>query len=297
MPSLVARLISGITSDPLILPLASGLLASHALLTLFISKILPFDGPWKKTAIFTTKQLLGFVMMVYQTYYGFRYWTQAEYSNPPSKLVEDEKDLFLGGVLMSRVVLGALLHDIPAGFASGSVDTMMHVHHFGMFLVASISLGLWAPDGDVPVFARYAPFFFGVIEISSIPLVFVDMFHPHKQPEWHQYHLGSSFLQTLNEICRNSFAVLYILARLFYFPKVVFGQLLPDAYLKWSQPENTEHRLPIAIIAIFSLCFTALQMYWGSLILKQIAKALKGDDKEEASQATGEKKKPKIKAV
>ena len=66
-----------------------------------------------------------------------------------------------------------LLWDIPVGIMSdGMGDPIMHLHHIGFFVVATIALGVFSHG--VPVGSAYAPFFFGVIELSSIPLVIVD---------------------------------------------------------------------------------------------------------------------------
>ena len=71
-----------------------------------------------------------------------------------------------------------LLWDIPVGIMSdGMGDPIMHLHHVGFFVVATIALGVFSHG--VPVGSAYAPFFFGVIELSSIPLVIVDGTYVH----------------------------------------------------------------------------------------------------------------------
>jgi hypothetical protein len=66
-----------------------------------------------------------------------------------------------------------LMWDIPVGFLSdGMGDPIMHVHHIGFFIVATIALGMYS--NGIPIGSAYAPFFFGVIELSSIPLTIVD---------------------------------------------------------------------------------------------------------------------------
>jgi len=312
----------GIYYDPIILPLAACLTALHGVLAaLFASGP---KGPWKDTAIFSAKQVITLGMMVYQTYVGFLLWHGSkEYSwteNPPTNLVVDEMAKFQGGRFMSQLVVGSLLQDIPVGILSGSVDLMMHVHHIGMLLVSMIGLGYFSPILEhhnyalVPIMARYAPFFFGVIELSSIPLSIVDMFHPHKQPEWHRYHLQHKWLCVLNEISRYSFAVLYILVRMIYFPYVITQQMIPDCWRKLNfgeemtfedgttvQKNNHEYKLPIEIVLTTAIFFTLLQLYWGILVVKQVVKALSGGgEKEEDNPQKGDAKakpKPKIKAV
>lgn len=298
MALLLSRIVRGIREDPLILPFAGKLLGFHVVLTILMN-VVPVNGPWKKTTIFSAKQLISFGMMTYLSYLGFQLWFSDEYQQT-RELIQDESSLFPGGVFMSKIVLGQLLYDIPAGLASGdAVDAMMHLHHFGMFTVATVAMGLWGAEDDgpqlVPHYHRYAPFFFGVIELSSIFLQIVDLFHPRKQPLWYQYHNTVPALQKLNEICRILFALSYIVLRMILFPMVMVTQCLPDSWAKWNQPANQEYKTSIAVMVVFMVFFTGLQLYWGSLILAQIAKMLKGGDAEKADQ--GGKKKAKIKSV
>lgn len=66
-----------------------------------------------------------------------------------------------------------MLWDIPVGLLSdGMGDPIMHCHHIGFFFVATIALGFYSEG--VPLGSAYAPFFFGVIELSSVPLAIVD---------------------------------------------------------------------------------------------------------------------------
>jgi TLC domain len=281
----------GIYQDPLILRLAAANLAGVFVLALLL-KLSPIEGPWKSNALFSAKQVITIGLMIYQTVYGFVYWSQANYdytTNPPHILVTEDPYDWEGGLFLSRVVLGGLLQDIPVGILTGSVDMLMHWHHLGMFLVATISLGFWSSP-TTPLLTRYAPFFFGVIELSSIPLAIVDVFHPQKQPEWHQYHLQHKPLQVLNEVSRTSFAVLYIVMRMLYFPRIIVSQVLPDGWSKLQQEANAPYKLAISIVLIFSTLFTLLQLYWGTLVLRQIAKAV------QSTQPPSERK-AKIKSV
>jgi TLC domain len=292
MTFVLVSLFQGIYQDPLILRLALVNLVGVAVLTLLF-KYSPVEGPWKSTALFSAKQVITIGLMVYQTYYGFLYWSQEAYNykkSPPHVLVIQDQHGWEGGLFLSRVVLGALLQDIPVGAITGSVDNLMHMHHLGMFLVATISLGFWSTP-ITPLLTRYTPFFFGVIELSSIPLAIVDVFHPRKQPEWHHFQSKHKAVEIINDISRTSFAFMYVVIRLIYFPQVIFKQVIPDGWNKLQQEENEPYKLAISIVLIFSTLFTLLQLYWGTLVLRQIAKAVKVGPPQE------DKKKAKIKAV
>ncbi|CAB9525360.1 expressed unknown protein [Seminavis robusta] len=262
----VMRLLSDLYEDPLILRLAGYLLVCQLVLTVFF-KFVPLEGPWKQTALFSGKQVIVIGLMVYQTYLGFVYWSQEEYDygvNPPLAVVEEDvkTSKWDGGTFMARLVLGTLLYDIPVGALTGSVDVMMHMHHFGMFTVASIAMGIWTQP-HAPLYTRYCPFFFGVVELSSIPLTIVDIFHPKKQPEWFQFAQNHPIILQINEIARISFAILYILLRMVYFPRVITRQVVPEALAKLNNPQNEHYKIPILVGLIFSVLFTLLQLYWG----------------------------------
>lgn len=280
LQSVLTAMVTGIYQDPLILPIAAVCMVSQLLLTLFFSKFAG-EGPWKETAVFSAKQVIVIFMMLLQTYWGFVLFFD--------KITATES-LEEGGLFMGQLVLGGLLQDIPSGILSGHVDAVMHAHHAGMFLVATLDMGYWS--NGIPIMAQFGPFFFGVIELSSIPLAVVDMFHPKKQPEWYQYHLQHPSLVKLNEYSRYVFALLYMIMRMGYFPYVALGQVIPLGLQQLKEPKYENAKGPIISMLVFSGLFTLLQLYWGTLIMKQIQKALKGGRKNDSN-----KTKPKIKAV
>ena len=60
----------------------------------------------------------------------------------------------------------------------------MLVHHFGMLFLSCVPVGVFSQGHSVGSY--YASFFFGVIEISTIFLTFVDVFHP-KHKAWYNW--------------------------------------------------------------------------------------------------------------
>jgi hypothetical protein len=154
----------------------------------------------------------------------------------------------------------------------------MIFHHFAMVGTAAVSMGLLS-EGR-PLLGYYAPFYFGLIELSSLPLIVVDLFHP-KHKEWNAYltsDAAPSWLQTVNELARVCFAVTFTAMRTIWFPYVSFFFVLPDV---WSvskearkDPDNNSD-VPIAgihIMATFNILFSCLQIYWGILVIRQIVK-------------------------
>jgi hypothetical protein len=57
-------------------------------------------------------------------------------------------------------------------FTKALYDPLVLLHHAGMLACAALSL--------LPYVQYYVPFFGGAIELSSIPLVMIDVFHPKR---------------------------------------------------------------------------------------------------------------------
>ena len=193
-----------------------GCLSVHILSYLLSSHVLP-KGPWTELPSFTAHQVVALPVMIYTTILGFQSWFGTSLASECSENMA--LDIYPQGIYFGQLVIGGMLFwDIPTGFLSdGMGDPIMHVHHIGMFLVAGITVGVFTSQ---PIGSCYAPFFFGVIEVSSIPLAIVDIFHP-KRKAWYDYHVSIRTLVTINDISRGLFAVLFILIRAMYFPYVV----------------------------------------------------------------------------
>lgn len=266
-------------TDPLVLQ--SGLtclLIQFGLYALF-RYVLP-DGPWKKMPGHTAHQVLALPLMAYISIVGCKSWF---FPSQTAVTPEDRITLvFEDGVQLAKVVFGFLLYwDIPVGLIFPPLrDTLMLVHHVGMLFVAGVVVGSICSKGE-PRGSFYAPFFLGVIETSTIPLAYVDVFHP-KHKYWYEYMQNSvakknpvgMTLHTINEVARILFAVLFLILRFGYFPYVAFSICLPDFW----EAANQEKDPALYYIFISCLLFTGLQMHWGLLIIRQIAKLLNGDD-------------------
>merc|ERR1712086_315851 len=139
-----------------------------------------------------------------------------------------------------------------------------------MVLVTSCVMGLvkGSPDNsDGIVGTHVAPIFLGAIELSSIPLQIVDLFHPKKSPHWYKFVNDKSstgsfseLCSSLNEISRILFAILFLLVRGLYFPYMIATIATPDFYAEGS--------LPSMILLVLCILFTLLQIYWAVLVLQ-----------------------------
>ncbi|KAL7535304.1 hypothetical protein ACHAXR_006403 [Thalassiosira sp. AJA248-18] len=193
-----------------------------------------------------------------------------------------------------------LLWDIPTGFLSPPLrDPIMWGHHVGMFLVASTMIGTFCKWGNM-IGYYYASYYFGVIEMSSIFLSFVDIFHPKYKHyyEWlnaksHSNETSAALAKTMksvNELSRVLFALSFLALRGVYFPYVSFRMAIPDLIEAYENPPDgvpmwTGYFL-IGMISSFAL----LQAYWGLFIAKQAMKVLTGGgDKSKKKSVKGEK--------
>ena len=247
-------------------------MAAQCALSLAFARILP-KGPWSEDPGFTAHQVVTVPLMAYLTYHGMREW----YSK------DDHGYTALDRILgphpkpdLSEVVMAMMFFwDIPTGFLVRSLrNPAMVAHHIAMFATSTLALGAWS-DGHA-LLGYYAAYYFGAIEISSIPLILVDLFHP-KHKAWHEYYQSApTWLKRFNEINRICFAILFLGARAISFPYVSFTTVIPDLWHVASLPveERIVSVYPLYGMAILNTFFSLLQLYWGSLVLRQVVKAL-----------------------
>ena len=262
------------------------------------TKILP-DGPWNNLTMFTAHTVVAFPFMVTLTYVGCRDW----FFNRDAYDSSTATDRIFGysnprDIPLSFGSGAILIWDIPMGFISPPLrDPIMWAHHVGMFLVASVMNGLFCKHGNM-IGYYYAPYYFGVIELSSIFLCYVDIFHPkykHYSNWLNGNHTDVKYIQlqrllnSVNEVARLLFAVTFLAFRGIAFPYVTFSHAIPDLIEAYETPPDGVPLWTFYFLTSMMGSFAVLQTYWGLLISKQIVKALGGGS------GKGEKKKTKKK--
>ncbi len=134
----------------------------------------------------------------------------------------------------------------------------MLLHHVVTFLVGVFGI---IPQ---PYLQSYSLFFFGIAELSTIPLQVVDIFKNFKHTQW------ATEFQDVKVFFQFLFALLFLIIRCIIWPSVSFV-FWRDALMLLSKGKahNT-------LIVVFSLCanvfLTSLQIYWGALICKKISR-------------------------
>ena len=229
-------------------------------------------------------QIVAFPWMIILAYYGWKEWEFdliSQYGTTTSP-----HDRLFGPSNSDDVPLafgtGAiLLWDIPFGLLAPSLrDPLMLAHHIGMFFVAALMGGMFS--GGKMIGYYYVPFYFGVIETSSVFLSVVDQFHP-KRKSWHEWLNANKATSSvakianqLNEVCRILFAMSFMLLRGIYFPFTSFAHAIPDIWKAYTDPPEGVPMWTCYFLCISLFLFSCLQSYWGLLVAKQIKKALAG---------------------
>ena len=99
-----------------------------------------------------------------------------------------------------------------------------------------------------------------------------------RQPsKFGKYAEASACLGGLNGVCRLAFVLSFLLLRNLLFPYIAFAQATPDLLVLLRRGEDGA--APLFGLAI-AVGFTALQLHWGALLLKQLAKLVRGGDKK-----------------
>jgi hypothetical protein len=137
----------------------------------------------------------------------------------------------------------------------------MVAHHSVTALLAYFALN--------PYLQYYALFYFGLFELSNIPLTFVDFFD--------RFQYFAEKYPRLNEFCRVSFAVAFILLRLIAWP--IVSKDFWVGSITHLMNGNGHSAIVIVFFLLANVFLTLLQFYFGWLILCQILK----EDKQSLS--------------
>jgi hypothetical protein len=131
-------------------------------------------------------------------------------------------------------------------------DPTMLVHHALTALAAGAGL--------YPFMQQYATFFIGLVELSGIPLTFIDVF---------KYFPGLARRYPLvNSLSRSSFAVLFLTLRVVLYP--VYCYRLSVELLQLLRSGGAHSTGVVCIFLLEIIFFVLLQQYWGWKVVKSI---------------------------
>jgi len=227
-----------------------GCLLAQCVLYVVFKSGMPKGSTWSTAPSYTAHQVIVLPLMINLVLHGTAEWF---FSNEKQHDSTAEQRIVQGSCF-SDLIVGIMVWDIPVTLLTPQLRNLpMMLHHVAMLVTASLSLGVWS-DGK-GLFGYYAPFFFGISEISTLPLVVMDLmtYKGLASPAW----LGPLF------------AFLFLTVRAIYFPYVSVTRVLPDI-----KEVTSKGIYPKALhaMAVLNVLFTLLQLYWGALVVQELVK-------------------------
>jgi hypothetical protein len=195
----------------------------------------------------------------------FEYWRLPENAGVVEK-TQGQEDFYIFGAMQIGYQVWGL---IVGAFVVGEKVEMMF-HHLAVIFVGCMSTFL--TNG----FRYWIPFFFGVFEISSVPLGVMNMFKDNNA--W------ITAYPTIYVLLRAAFAFSFLFIRVYMLHSRQYEYLWDAFLLPYTMEGNIGIRMYYFVCWISSAFLSILQVYWAYLIVSGIAKVL------------GKKKKRKHKA-
>jgi hypothetical protein len=177
------------------------------------------------------------------------------------KILGNENELYL----VSAMQLGYQIWAIPVGVFYVRESPEMIMHHLAV--VVSTSLSGFLTIG----FRYYTPFFYGVMELSSLPLSIMNSFKDN--PEWIKKYPGVYGMTRV--VFALSFFLIRVILCLWKWP--VF---LMDNFLVFYTRELGIMKGYFFVQWGLASLLAYLQLYWASLILKGLVKTVSPSKKD-----------------
>lgn len=225
---------------------------------IFVTRQLGWATKWNKIPFHATNFVVNTFLSIAGMYVWF-YVFVIEESTDESKATGYYSVAYFGCFQM-----GYSLWSTPIGIMMGEKSEML-IHHISVIVTSAVTIMF-------TLGCRYhAVYFYGVMEISSIPLVIMNVCKDNA--ELKRKHAG------LYSLARTIFAVAFLIFRVV---------LLLPIWIKYVQllmfySEGYEGIALYSVRALFypSLFLMILQLYWAYLILKAIFKRGKSEEKKE----------------
>jgi hypothetical protein len=133
-----------------------------------------------------------------------------------------------------------------------------------------------------PFLHYYAVFFFGIAEVTNIPLTFVEIFDHF--PDIREK------MPLLNEVCRVGFAISFILIRMIAWPIISYDFWI--GLIDLLRTEQAHSAFVVWVYLIANTFLSGLQLLWGSTIISLLFKMIVGGggDDDEGSKKDSNKK-------
>lgn len=193
------------------------------------------------------------------------------------------------GLLIGQANLAFQIYDLVATLAMPSLrSSLMVAHHVvtgGIcvaicypFLLGAAQVQPWGQFDTV--------YFFGLTEVSTIPLAVHDALKHLPR------HLAASrSLAAVDELCKVSFAVLFLALRCAYFPvtmwgfwRCLFDQLFDNSLIRTGAADPFMAANLIKFVFCSSIFMSCLQAFWGYKIVRILASIALGTPPDDAKQ-------------
>jgi hypothetical protein len=265
----LGSLFSWVRDDPVVFEIATQMLAAQIVLQLLLAAV---PSALQQKAGVVAHQLIVFPGCAYATVVGCQMWfggelAAAQHAGTYVDRIYGQLD---GARTLCGFMLGFQIYDLLVTALVPGLRKAEHLlHHTATMLTAASSLALGGP-----YFQYYAPFFFGVTELSTIPLLIVDIFKQLpdllESPRGRAVHAGAKSL----------FVLTFMPIRCLLFPMVMLTKFWPDMLAVYSHADMRFWGGVFAWMLLSSTLLTGLQLWWGYKIVRIVAKGgLEGSKK------------------
>jgi len=175
--------------------------------------------------------------------------------------VDQIPHLFDEFYLMPAMQLGYQAWSIPIGTLYANESKEMILHHCGVIFAASC--GAFSHFG----FRYWLPFFFGLFELSSVPLAIINMFKEH--PDAAKRH------PILNHVSRVSFVVMFLYIRVWMWLPVGPLYMRNNLFL-FLTTDFGATKMFVLLQFLFGVYLGSLQLYWAGKVVNLSYQAVAG---------------------
>lgn len=183
----------------------------------------------------------------------------------PTERIEGHEEL----LILPCIIIAYNLWALPTGLLI-SEPTEMIIHHIAVLIVGS--LAAFFTNG----FRYHAPFFFGLIETSSVPLVLMNLFR--ENPDLDAKHPVASLATAL------CFAISFLVTRVFMWLPQAADFIRLSGMLAYTA-STIGGRTMLGSSVVVCLFLTLLQLFWAAKIVKGIINAVSPSSNEKESSA------------
>ncbi len=217
----------------------------------------PLQNSYKATSLVMNGLLAGIGI--------YHFYVTLPNMSTPTERIEGYEEL----LILPCIIIAYNLWALPTGLLIGE-PTEMIIHHIAVLIVGS--LAAFFTNG----FRYHTPFFFGLIETSSVPLVIMNLFR--ENPDLDAKHPVASLATAL------CFAISFLVTRVFMWLPQAADFIRLSGMLAYTA-STIGGRMMLGSSVVVCLFLTLLQLFWASKIVKGMINAVSPSTNEKESSA------------